>query len=229
MRWLAMQLVDSAFPTGAFAHSAGLEAALHAGELRGVAAWCEDLLAQAAYGAVPLVAAGHAAGAAAAADPTPSAALARWAALDELASAVLWSHVAARASRAQGRALLDVAARAFGGPLLIEARARAARGAIAGHLAPAFGLVAGALGVTAGDALAGFLHATLRGALSAAVRLGAIGPAEAQRVHGDLHGALERALAVGAHTSLDELAQPAPILELVQATHDRLYSRLFQS
>jgi urease accessory protein len=74
-----------------------------------------------------------------------------------------------------------------------------------------------------------FLHLALRGALSAAVRLGACGPAEAQAIHRRLHPALEAALAGARGRSLDELAQTAPLLELVQATQDRLYSRLFQS
>jgi urease accessory protein len=207
MSWIVLQLADSAFPTGGFAHSAGLEALVASGELAGVEPWCMELIDQVVHGALPLVGAAHD-------DPS------RVAELDALAAATLWSHVAARASRAQGRALLDVAARSFGvsRPELDD-----------GHLAPVFGYVTHALDVARDDAFAMFLHLTLRGALSAAVRLGCCGPSEAQAIHRRLHPTLTAALETARAGTLADLAQTAPVLELVQATHDRLYSRLFQS
>lgn len=215
-----LQLADSALPTGGFAHSAGLEAMIQAGELDGVAPFCEDIIEQTARGALPLVAVAW---------DEP----ARLAELDALAAATLWSHVAARASRAQGRALADLAERSFG---VVIAERQAATNLDSGdsrsalrepHFAPVFGAVARRLGVARDETLAAFLHVTLRSVLSAAVRLGACGPAEAQRIHLGLHPALAAALA-NDH-SLDSLAQTSPVLELVQATHDRMYSRLFQS
>ena len=103
------------------------------------------------------------------------------------------------------------------------------RGEIDGHFAPAFGFVCRALGVSREDTLAAFLHVTVRGALSAAVRLGILGPTEAQALHLSLHPALAAAQALGARLTVDDIAQTAPLVELWQATHDQLYSRLFQS
>jgi urease accessory protein len=71
------------------------------------------------------------------------------------------------------------------------------------------------------------LHQAARGVLSAAVRLGLIGPHEAQRVHHEATAALERALARVVPVS--EVASTAPLLDLLQGAHDRLYARLFQS
>lgn len=211
MHWLVLQLADSAFPTGGFAHSAGLEACVQTGEVANradVERFAEELIDQLARGSLPLVAAAHA-------EP------AKLGELDELATAVMWSHVAKRASMAQGRALLDVAARAFAKPALIQARGAAS------HLAPVYGFVTATLEVSLTDALATFLHLGIRSALGAGVRLGVLGPTEAQALHLRLHPALDAALA-RSH-ALDELAQPSPLLELIQTTQDRLYSRLFQS
>jgi urease accessory protein len=122
-----------------------------------------------------------------------------------------------------------MAARSFGHDALVEARARLSRAELDGHLAPTFGFVARALGVTRDEALATFLHLGVRGALSAAVRLGCIGPSEGQTLHLHLHATLDAALARARTLTVDDVAQTAPVVELVQATHDRLYSRLFQS
>ena len=214
--WIVLQLADSAFPTGGFAHSAGLEALLQTGELASVEKFCCEHIDQLANGSLPIVGAAY-------------DAPARLGELDAFTRATLWSHVATRASRTQGRALLDVAARSFGHEILVEARARLSRTELDGHLAPMFGFVTRALGVARDEALATFLHLGVRGALSAAVRLGCIGPSEGQALHHRLHPALESALAHARTLRVEDVAQTAPIIELVQATQDRLYSRLFQS
>ncbi|MEJ7601152.1 MAG: urease accessory UreF family protein [Kofleriaceae bacterium] len=210
--WIVLQLADSAFPTGGFAHSGGLEALLHARAIGPVDELFHDLVLQTAHGAAPI---------AGAAWDAPD----RLSELDRFTRATTWSHVAARASRAQGKSLLDTATRAFELPALQAARALP----LDGHLAPMWGFVMRTLDVTRDDALAGLLHVTLRGQLSAAIRLGAIGPTEAQAIHHRLHPVLDRALALARTLGLADVAQTAPVVELVQATHDRLYSRLFQS
>lgn len=205
--WIVLQLADSAFPTGGFAHSAGLEAHVQSGELASLERFCRELIEQAARGALPMVAAVH---------DEPATLVD----VDAFARATLWSHVAARASKNQGRALLDIAHRSFGVPKVAG---------IEGHLAPVFGYVTRKLGVDRDEALATYLHLALRGVLSAAVRLGSAGPSEAQALHRHLHPALDAALVEARAWTLADIAQTSPLIELIGATHDRLYSRLFQS
>ncbi len=214
--WLVLQLADSAFPTGGFAHSSGLEAHVQAGELPSLAQFCTELVGQIAHGTLPIVAAVY-------------DAPARLGELDAFTATTLWNHVAHRASRNQGRALLDVAARSFGHEPLVAARAQLQSLQLEGHLAPVFGFVTRTLGVPRDEVLATFLHLALRGTLSAAVRLGICGPTESQALHHQLHGVLDDALARAATLQLADVAQTSPLTELVQGTHDRLYSRLFQS
>lgn len=208
--FLIWQLVDSAFPTGGFAHSAGLEAAWQHGEV--TRAELPGLLAmslrQCARATLPFVAAAHA----------ETARLAEW---DEFCDAFLSNHVANRASRLQGRAFWKTASRAFLSQLG-EPPERC-------HLAPAFGVLAHELGFSAGTALRIFLFLQLRGLVSAAVRLGIVGPLEAQSIQRELAPTAESAAQAAEAFTHNDLAQTAPLLDLWQGAQDRLYSRLFQS
>ncbi|BDG07372.1 urease accessory protein UreF [Anaeromyxobacter paludicola] len=212
------QLADSAFPAGGFAHSGGLEAAAQLGLVRGAAglrAFAVEALWQAGHLTLPFVLAAQA-------DPAAHAAL------DRRLDAQLVAAVANRASREQGQGLWRAAAAAFGGePARLAGEV--ARDGLPGHLPVALGAVAGALGLERLQAGRLHLFLVLRGVLSAAVRLGAAGPLEAQGLQAALAPALEEALAACEARSPSEAALTSPLLELAQAQADRLYSRLFRS
>jgi urease accessory protein len=212
------QLLDSAFPTGAFAHSHGLEAAVQLGAVGGradLARFAAESVRSAAAFALPYLAAAHA-------DP------AALPAIDRRLDAFTRSHVASRASRAQGEALLRAASAAFGGEVAALAR-RARDGRLPLHLAPVEGAVLSLLGITLADARRAFVFAQLRGVASAAVRLGVVGPLEAQALQAELAGAAELAAAASEGVALEDAAQTTPLLDLYQGHQDRLYSRLFRS
>ncbi|MGZ6125246.1 MAG: urease accessory protein UreF, partial [Myxococcales bacterium] len=206
----------SAFPTGSFAHSAGLEAAAQAGEVQDAEAvlrFAREAIWQAGWGALPLVRAAYR-------DP---AALPF---LDARADAFLANHVANRASRTQGRAFLSTSARVFP-ERIAPLQARAA--GLKPHLAPVWGAAMSALEIALPDAQRVFLWSTARNLLSAAVRLGLVGTHEAQALLAGLGPLLDEAHGACGELGVDALAQPAPLADLLQGTHDRLYSRLFQS
>jgi urease accessory protein len=214
---LAWQLVDSAFPTGGFAHSGGLEAAWQSGEVTdgaGLARFTRAVLEQTGCGVVPLLNAAH---------REPG----RFVALDQIADVFLINPVANRASRVQGRALAATVARVWPSGEMSALAARVDAGV--GHLGPVMGVVFAALQVPSDTARQICLYGAVRGVLAAAVRLGIAGSYEAQRLQRGLISAIlaivERTRAFDEH----DLAQTAPLVDLLQSAHDRLYSRLFQS
>jgi len=215
--WLPWQLVDSAFPTGGFAHSWGLEAAWQQGEVPDADALRDFVRAaiwQTALGSLPFLNAAF-------------DAPARLAELDALDDAFLTSAVANRASRQQGRTLLATAARVWPTRelLALETEQRS----LATHVAPLSGALFRAMKLPRDTAQRIVLYLAVRGVLSAAVRLGVAGSYEAQSLQAAVSSDLDAAMIRAAHLTERDAAQPAPLIDVWQGAHDRLYSRLFQS
>jgi urease accessory protein len=167
----ALQVADSAFPTGGFAFSWGLETALADGRVdrRSFPLWLETELVQRWR-------------------PFDRIAVARaWSgdlAIDDEIDLLLWAEPLRLRSREAGAALLASAAR-LGVP--------APRDEL--HLPVAQGALFRAMGLTRELALAASAHAAAQALVSAAVRLGAIGALEGQRALAALRPALAEAVA----------------------------------
>jgi urease accessory protein len=215
--WLTWQVVDSAFPTGMFAHSCGLESAWQHGELAGPDAlerFVRSSVLQAGYAAIPLLnAAYHQPG--------------RLAAFDDLSEAFLINAVANRASRVQGRALMGTMMRVWPSDEMTALGESAGR--TRAHAAPVTGAAFRTLGVPLMTAQRIALFGAARAVLTAAVRLGIVGSFEAQRLQHGCGPWLDDVAERCADLDADDLAQTAPVIDILQAGHDRLYSRLFQS
>jgi urease accessory protein len=219
MNLLVWQLIDSGFPSGGFAHSAGLEASVQHGQVdsaHAVRAFARQSLSQTGRSALPLVTAAFR-------EPC------RFAELDRLADVFLVNPVANRASRAQGRSLVMSVARSFPHAPVTSLEERIRRDRLAVHYAPSFGYVFNALDVSLPDTRRAFLFVSLRSVVSAAVRLGLIGAYDAQNIHASISGDIDSVIRSCGELGAREIAQTAPLIDLFQSTHERLYSRLFQS
>ncbi|KAL1761525.1 UreF-domain-containing protein [Schizophyllum commune] len=276
--YLLLVLADSNLPTGSFVASSGLESYFkHSFDVQegkrdsAVLAFVRDSLASYARTALPFVAGAHRAveGLAKSEVPTSSftsdspspasdlpfqpdlaSTLTTLAFLDALCEATMLNHVARRASRAQGVALLTLYAKGLAPPTegellgraLDQYKLRVRREEAPGHLPVCWGALTAALGLPLARAvhLHLFLHA--RGLLSAAVRLNALGPYAAQQLL--LHSVrplVEGEAARGKHPSaadtaledaLDPITGPVntwPLGEILAARHDLQHSRIFNS
>ena len=216
---LLLQLSDSAFPGGGFTHSGGLEAAVHHGEARtpeDVDRIARMAVRQAGCGALPFLIAAH----------RDRADLPR---LDARIDLFLNQPVSNRASRAQGLALLNTAAQVFTGPAVRRLAEGVAANRLHGHHAPIFGALLGGLSLDADAAGRLFLYQSARGVISSAVRMGVIGMFDGQRIQCAIGDEITRTLDECRDRPVEDATQTAPVLDLYQSTHDRLYSRLFQS
>lgn len=206
------QLCDSAFPTGAYAFSDGLETYTQAGLVATPAQLYEILAAQLAHG---------------------------WGTLDLPACALAWSAYPESGRLLEldeHLSALKVVEGVRGSSLRVGATlARTARtlwpelGGLPCHQAAVFGAVARALEIPRREAVAGLASSWLTSKVTASTRLFRLGGLEAQQVLAGLHplaaAAVEQALAAG----LDDLCSFTPALDLAARRQSELSLRLFQS
>ena len=201
-------LADGRLPTGAHAHSGGLEAACADGRVHDLDTLAEFLRGRLATAG--LVAAGFAA--AAARDPD------RWAALEEELDARTPSPAQRRASRAQGRALMRAGRALWTVPAEPDAP----------HHAVALGLVAAAAGLDPEHAALTAAYGSVTGPASAAVKLLSLDP---YRVHALLAGLADACAQTARQAGFAQRlpAASAPLLDLGAEDHATWEVRLFAS
>uniref|UniRef100_K3X7Q1 Urease accessory protein UreF n=1 Tax=Globisporangium ultimum (strain ATCC 200006 / CBS 805.95 / DAOM BR144) TaxID=431595 RepID=K3X7Q1_GLOUD len=254
--WVVWQMIDSLYPTGGFAHSVGLEAAVQERIVTKAASpsnasplhqFLRSTLHQTANFALPIVYSMHAAvtdkqandGSGFSSNDAAvdeSCVVAAFLEINAHATALFSNHVAKKASFAQGAAMLRLAISSYHSKhddrfqVLVTIRKESKRQKHPGiHHAVVFALVCALLGVDAATCQRMYLFFVIRDVLSAATRLNLIGPFEASRMQFEMSELMEQVFQAKKNRPIDDSYSSAPVLDLIQAMHDQLYTRIFNS
>lgn len=220
-----LHFTDTAFPTGGYAHSFGLEHYCQAGIVRDADGVKRFLLAQIEGSAGPC----DATAAVAALRATRAGDADGCRRLDETVEAMKPAREFREGSRQMGRQTLRVAAALTGDSRLATYLEEVNEGRAPGHHAVAFGMTAGVLGWSAEDTATAFLYSTTALLVGAALRLLPIGQTDGQRLLWGLHPVIARVAREAAHRDTAEIWSFAPGLDVQGMLHERLEMRLFRS
>lgn len=221
---LLLQMTDSAFPTGAFAHSGGLETYAQAeivstpdalAELIAVklasAAHTDLILIQSAMQAYIVV------------DYTQIAEL------DALCSASKLARETREASEKIGRRMLASVMNLLDDVALEHYQREITAGRAAGHHAVVHGLACGALSIEPRAALLAFAYALTANQTAASLKLIRIGQTQAQAVLAGCGMAIDAAVNEALAYTLDDFGSFTPALDIRSIEHEHLFRRLFIS
>ena len=209
-----LQIADSAFPTGAFAYSNGLEALARAGSFPDAASlegYLEAYLQQAVSFDLPFVDAAHA---------TEGAE--NFAVLCLEWDAYFWNQAIRKASLRQGKALLSILPEIFPRPEFESLRHDAESRECPLHFAMVFGRGLGILSASQNETRDVYLHGLMRDQMAAVLRLGLLGPRSTQTLQAKILAKLR-------FPEEREAWRTAPLVDVGQGGHNFLYSRLFQN
>ena len=226
-----LQLADSAFPSGRYTLSYGLEAFAQHGQLSG-ARRTSTLLTLLGDCIRRGVAPSDGVALACAHRATETAGirdldLVRRA--DERLTAVKLVREARDASLRTGRALLATAMAAFDAPALRDYAAGVDHSSFAGNHAVVLGLLTASLGVPRLDAVAGELYAFAAGWTSAAVRLGLVDHRAAQRLLHRVRPISAEAALRAVDRDVEHISSSGPLPDVMAMRHEQAELRLFAS
>jgi urease accessory protein len=217
-----LQLSDSAFPTGSFSHSMGLEALVAGGQVSGAtrleAVVAEQLYALASSDCAALRA------------TVRTSSIAEVAELDRAVSATKLARESRAASSAIGTSLLEaVSAFELDDPLVAELSTAVRADSITGNLAVVYGAVARALEISPDAAVSSYLYTAAAGLVAAGQKLIPLGQTTAQGVLYRLGDTIAGAVRRSETVSAADLFSFAPLVEIASMAHERQRVRLYIS
>jgi urease accessory protein len=219
-----LRFTDTFFPSGGYAYSSGLEAAVQGGAVEDsdqLARYVEDLLRGGMSRREALAAKlANRAGSAGQLGAAVS--------VDREVDSTKLGRESRLASRQMGRQVLRVAADQLRGKKVLRDYLDAVEAdQTPGHLAVCFGLTLGACGWNEEETVAAFLYQTAVGFVSAAMRLHPIGQREGQRLLGGWLPLIDR---ISREINTDtRMSSWSPVQDIYAMRHGRLEWRLFRS
>lgn len=148
---------------------------------------------------------------------------------DARLTAVKLSKEARDTSRRTGRALLRVATTVFASPAITEYAAQVDSGRTQGNHAVVLGVVSASLGVSRAESVAGELFAFAASWAAAAVRLAVTDHGTAQALLYDLRDDLADAAMAALGKDVADIASYTPLLDVLAMRHEQTELRLFAS
>jgi urease accessory protein len=221
---IGFRLVDSFFPSGGYAFSSGLEAAVQHGAVRNGEELSRFVVESftTGIGECEAVAVGLAH------DACVSGTLEIAFKADRDLEAMKLGRESRTASRQMGRQVIRLAANQQARyPLIEDYLAAVEAERTSGHLAVSLGLTLAAAGWSKEDSIAAFLYQTATGFVAAAMKLMPIGQREGQRLLESWLEVIEQISHKAAHQRV--LQSWSPVQEIYAMRHSRLESRLFRS
>lgn len=226
--WLPslLQITDSAYPTGAFAHSGGLEGLVQAGQVGGEAD-LEHFLRTSVFDGLekvqlPVLRLSR--------EATIQRDADRLAELDELAAAALVPEELRLASSRSGRQRLDLLEQVMGCDHRYPADWPVLSGALRRTQLPVVaGLEAALLGIPEDTALEAFAFAAVSGTLSAALKIMRLGQTALQAMLYRLSSGLPALAERSRRVDPGRIGTFTPLLDIASARHRHAESRLFLS
>jgi urease accessory protein len=219
-----LRFVDSFFPSGGFAFSSGLEAAVKDGAVRDgkeLSRYVEEMLLHGIGRREAIAVAGaHQAALRGRLDPAL--------AMDRALEALKLGRDSRRASRQMGRQVMKAAVDQFHDHrTVVDYGAAVEEGRTPGHMPVAVGLTLGACGWSRQDTVAAFLYQTAQGMVSAAMKLMPVGQQQGQQLLAEWCPLIAQ---------LSDRVKPqaalvswSPIQDIYAMRHARVESRLFRS
>jgi urease accessory protein len=223
-----LQLSDSAFPSGRYTLSYGLETFVQSGAATRPSALLDLLDDCVRFGAGPsdgvaLACAHRAVG------PDGLLDLDLVLGTDERLTAVKLPREAREASARTGRALLDTAVTAFGRAAMLEFAEHVRAGRTDGNHAVVLGVLSASLGVPRLQAVAGELYAFAAGWVAAAIRLAVIDHRTAQGLLHAMRPVIAEAARRAAGRQIADISSCTPLVDVLSMRHEQAELRLFAS
>ena len=219
-----LRFVDSFFPSGGYAFSSGLEAAVQGGAVRNA----EELSRYVVGSLTTGIGEREAVAVGLAHDACVSGRLGIALKADRELEAMKLGRESRAASRQMGRQVIRLAANQQARhPLIEDYLAAVEAEQTPGHLPVSFGLTLAAAGWSKEDTIAAFLYQSATGFVAAAMKLMPIGQREGQRLLERWLEVIERVSHKAAHQRV--LQSWSPVQDIYAMRHSRLESRLFRS